>query len=145
MITVEEIERLGREEIPFVNILGLVVEQVADGQAQVRAPFNSSFLRPGGTIAGPVLMGLADFAMFAALLTRIGLEPQAVTTNLNINFVRRPEPGDLIATARIIKLGRRLAVGDIFTHVDGQEGLENCVAHATATYALPPDWSAAPA
>jgi len=143
-LTVAEIERLGREEIPFVDILGLVVEQAADGQARVRAPFNRAFLRPGATIAGPVLMGLADFAMYAALLTKIGLKPEAVTTNLNINFLRRPEPKDLIASARIIKLGRRLAVGDIFTHVDGTTGEENCVAHATATYALPPDWGSKP-
>jgi len=120
------------------------VEQAADGQARVRAPFNSAFLRPGATIAGPVLMGLADFAMYAALLTKIGLQPEAVTTNLNINFLRRPEAKDLIASARIIKLGRRLAVGDIFMHVDGTTGDENCVAHATATYALPPDWESQP-
>lgn len=135
MITISEIEQLGRDEIPFVEILGLRVEQAENGIAQVRAPYDTRFLRPGATISGPVMMGLADFAIFAALLSRIGLQPQAVTTNLNINFLRRPEPKDLVATARILKLGRRLAVGDIFIRVDGRD---DTVAHATASYALPP-------
>jgi len=136
MVTITEIERLGREEIPFVEILGLRVEHAEEGVAKVRAPYDSKFLRPGGTIAGPVIMGLADFAIFAALLSRVGLQPQAVTTSLNINFLSRPHPKDLIATARILKSGRRLAVGDIFVHADGET---EPVAHATATYALPPE------
>lgn len=135
MIKVSEIERLGRNEIPFVEILGLRVEHANDGVAVVRAPYDKKFLRPGGTIAGPVIMGLVDFAIYAALLSRIGLQPQAVTTNLNINFLSRPQPRDLIATAQILKCGRRLAVGDIFVRVDGEQ---DPVAHATATYALPP-------
>ncbi len=135
MITIAQIEQLGQNEIPFVEILGLRVEHAADGMATVRAPYDSKFLRPGGTISGPVIMGLADFAIYAAVLSQVGLQSQAVTTNLNINFLRRPRPKDLVATARILKCGRRLAVGDIFIRVDGED---DPVAHATATYALPP-------
>jgi len=106
-ISIEEFEALGQREIPFVELLGYRVDQLDDGSASVRAPYDDRFLRPGGTISGPVLMGLADYAAYAAILSRIGNVPLAVTTNLNINFLRRPVPGDVIAMARVIKLGRQ--------------------------------------
>jgi uncharacterized protein (TIGR00369 family) len=82
------------------------------------------------------MMGLADYAVYAAVLSCIGIVELAVTTNLNINFLHRPEPGDLLAYARIIKLGKRLAVGEVEMYVEGEEEL---VAHVTATYSIPPD------
>ena len=80
-------------------------------------------------------MGLADYALFVAILTKIGLVELAVTTNFNINFLQRPEPGDLLAVASVIKIGKRLAVGEIEVYLDGEE---NMIAHATSTYSIPP-------
>jgi uncharacterized protein (TIGR00369 family) len=91
-------------------------------------------LRPGGTISGPAMFALADVAMYAAVLAMIGPRPLAVTTNLNINFLRRPKPGDMLADATILKIGRRLAVGEVSLRSDGEDEL---VAHATSTYSLP--------
>jgi uncharacterized protein (TIGR00369 family) len=108
----------------------------ADGKT-VRARFttNESQLRPGGTISGPTMMGLADTVMYALVLSAIGKVPLAVTTNLSINFLRKPQPGDLIAEARMLKLGKALAVGDVVIRSDGSE---DAVAHAVVTYSIPP-------
>ena len=80
------------------------------------------------------MMELADFAMYVALLASIGWVPLAVTTNLNINFLRKPTQHDLLAVVRLIKLGKRLAVGDICIKSEGEK---EPVAHATATYSIP--------
>lgn len=124
-----------RERVPIVGRLGLRVEEVGRGTVRARAPFDEDFLRPGGTISGPVLMAIADFAMYAAVLSRIGRVELAVTTNLNINFLRRPHPGDVIAEAKLLKLGKRLAVGEVALFIDGDEEM---VAHVTSTYSIPP-------
>ena len=81
------------------------------------------------------MMALADFAMYVAVLAAIGPVPLAVTTNLNINFLRRPAPRDLLAEARLMKLGKRLAVGEVTIRSDGED---EPVAHATSTYSIPP-------
>ncbi len=135
MITIQELESLTREMLPFAGDYGFKVEHLGEGKATVRAPYAESFLRPGGTISGPVMMGLADYALYAAILSRIGRVEQAVTTNLNANFLRRPAPGDLLAEASVIKLGKRLAVGEVELYVDGDEEM---VAHVTSTYSIPP-------
>ena len=80
------------------------------------------------------MMSLADFAMYVAVLSAIGWVPLAVTTNLTINFLRKPAPRDLIAEARLIKLGKRLAVGEVAIRSDGEDDL---VAHVTSTYSIP--------
>ncbi|RLA36310.1 MAG: PaaI family thioesterase [Gammaproteobacteria bacterium] len=116
--------------------LGSRVEQLGDGTVRVRLPFHEDFLRPGGTVQGPVLMGLADLALYAIVLSLIGPVELAVTTNLNCNFLRRPLPGDIIAEGRILKLGKRLAVGEVSLYSDGDPEM---VAHVTATYSIPPD------
>ena len=135
-ITIQEIELLTQESLPFAVDYGFRVDSVGSGTATVRAPYQESFLRPGGTISGPVIMGLADYALFVAILTKIGLVELAVTTNLNINFLRRPDPGDLLAVANVIKIGKRLAVGQIEVYLDGEESM---IAHATSTYSIPPN------
>jgi uncharacterized protein (TIGR00369 family) len=135
MITIQELESLTREMLPFAGDYGFKVEHLGDGKATVRVPYAESILRPGGTISGPVMMGLADYALYAAILSRIGRVEQAVTTNLNANFLRLPAPGDLLAEASVIKLGKRLAVGEIELYVDGDEEM---VAHVTSTYSIPP-------
>ncbi|MBW8055253.1 MAG: PaaI family thioesterase [Acidiferrobacterales bacterium] len=134
-ISIEEFENIARERVPFMGQLGVQVEQLEKGMARVRIPFRDDFIRPGGTIAGPVLMGLADLAMYGAVLTLIGRVELAVTTNFNINFLRRPRPGDIIAEARILKLGKRLVVGEVGLFRDGDEEM---VAHVTSTYSIPP-------
>ena len=134
-ITAEELELICRERVPIVGRLGLRVEAVGPGTVRARAPFDEDFLRPGGTISGPVLMAIADFAMYAAVLSRIGRVELVVTTNLNINFLRRPHPGDVIAEAKLLKLGKRLAVGEVALFIEGDEEM---VAHVTSTYSIPP-------
>ena len=111
------------------------VEQVDDMTAEVRLPYHDMHLRPGGTISGPALMMLADTAVYVALLGMIGPVALAVTTSLNINFLRKPAPADVIAKARLIKLGKNLAVGEVSIYTDGSETM---VAHATVTYSIPP-------
>ena len=135
LISIEELERLTRDKLPFARLSKFRTEELKSGQAIVRAPYSNEFLRPGGTISGPIMMGLADFAMYAAVLTRVGVVELALTTNLNINFLHRPKPGDLLAKARLIKLGKRLAMGEVEVYVDGHEEM---VAHVTSTYSLPP-------
>jgi uncharacterized protein (TIGR00369 family) len=98
-------------------------------------PFTEENLRPGGTVSGPALMALADSAMYYLLLSKLGPVALAVTTNLSINFLRRPPAADVIATARMLKLGAKLAVGEV--HMRTAEG-GALVAQASVTYALPP-------
>ena len=112
-----------------------VIEDAWHCGCRVRRKFRDSSLRPGGTISGPTMMGLTDFAMYVAILASIGPVPLAVTTNLNINFLRKPLQRDLIAEARLIKLGKRLAVGEVQIYCDGEDEM---VAHATSTYSIPP-------
>lgn len=94
-------------------------------------------LRPGGTVSGPAMMGLADVTLYAALLSKIGLVPLAVTTNLNINFLRKPVAHQPIwARATMLKVGRTMGVGEVFVY---SEGAEEPVAHSTMTYSIPPN------
>ena len=136
LISIEEFERIARERVPFVGQLRVQVERLEEAIARMRVPSRDDFIRPGGTIAGPVLMTLADLAMYGAVLSLIGPVELAVTTNFNINFLRRPQPGDMVAEARILKLGKRLAVGEVGLFRDGDDEL---VAHVTSTYSLPPE------
>lgn len=115
---------------------GLSIEKVWHGGCRVKLGFNEKTLRPGGTISGPTMMMLTDVTMYVAILASIGWEPLAVTTSLNINFLRKPAPGKaLIAECRLIKLGKRLAVGDVEIKSEGETEM---VAHATSTYSIPP-------
>lgn len=134
-ITIEVFNRVLDESAPFQKVYGFVTEEIGYGTARVRLPADEAHVRPGGTLSGPAQMALADFAMYAALLGAIGEVPLAVTTSLNINFLQRPRPGDLTAVCRLIKLGKRLAVGDVMVH---SLGLTAPVSHATATYSIPP-------
>ena len=133
-LTVAEIAEFLDAEFPQARGM-FVVEEVGPMRARVRMPVDESHLRAGDTISGPTMFWLADFAFYVAVLASIGREAQAVTTNININFMRRPSLNDLVGEVRILKLGRRLAVGDVTLF---SEGVRAPVAHATATYALPP-------
>ncbi|MGE5277436.1 MAG: PaaI family thioesterase [Acidobacteriota bacterium] len=112
-----------------------VVEDVGEMTARVRLRATSRNLRPGGTLSGASLMALADLAIYAALLGEIGLVPLAVTTSLTINFLRKPPLADVLAEARLLKVGKSLAFGEI---VLASEGDPRPVAHATSTYSIPP-------
>ena len=132
----KELEARLTAEFPemFSPDSGYAIEDLWYGGTIVRRHYHPRSLRPGGTVSGPSIMALADFTMYVAVLSAIGWVPLAVTANFNINFLRKPAPGDLLAEARLIKLGKRLAVGDIAIRADGDDKL---VAHATATYSLP--------
>ncbi|MDQ3032900.1 MAG: PaaI family thioesterase [Myxococcota bacterium] len=134
-ISAREFETLIRETIPLTQVLPFRVEALGWGTARVRMLFHDAQLRAGGTINGPALMTLADTALYAAVLTRIGMQPLAVTADLSIHFLRKPAPRDLVASATILRFGRRLAVGAI--SIESADG-GPLVAHATASYALPP-------
>ena len=103
---------------------------------RLRQAVDDGSLRPGGSVSGPVMMALADWAAYAAILAEIGIVPLAVTTSFNINFLRRPPPhAALLADARLLKLGARLAVVEV--DLRSEDGAER-VAHAVATYSIPP-------
>ncbi|MEL7542447.1 MAG: PaaI family thioesterase [Pseudomonadota bacterium] len=115
-----------------------IIENVRPHGARVRMTYDARMLRPGGTISGPAMFTLADISMYVAILANIGRVPLAVTTSATINFLRRPLPRDMIAEVDLIKLGRRLAVGDVRMYSADDARM---VAQANATYSLPPDWA----
>lgn len=112
----------------------VAIEEVGPTQARCRWRYQADHLRPGGTVSGPTLMTLADTAMYVLVLAAIGPALLAVTSSLTIHFLRKPAPADLVATARLLKLGARLAVGAV-TICSGDDPAP--VAHATVSYALP--------
>ncbi|HEY1127917.1 MAG TPA: PaaI family thioesterase [Roseateles sp.] len=106
-----------------------------DGSVVVAHPVGERELRPGGTVSGPVMMTLADVALYIAILARIGIVPLAVTTNLSINFLRKPRADRrVVARCRLLKLGKALAVGEVYIYSEGED---EPVAHATGTYSIP--------
>ncbi len=112
-----------------------VIESIDVEGVLLAHPIGASELRPGGTVSGPVMMGLADVALYVAILARIGIVPLTVTTQLSINFLRKPRADRrLLARCRLMKLGRSLAVGEVWIHSEGED---EPVAHATGTYAIP--------
>ena len=132
----DEIAKLLHEVFPqgFYPGCGLTIERVEYADVRVRRHFQEDSIRPGGTISGATMMELADFAMYVAVFSAVGPQPLAVTTNLNINFLRKPGKGDLIADARLMKIGKRLAVGEVTICSDGAAEV---MAHVTATYSIP--------
>ncbi len=112
-----------------------IIESVGDRMATVRHPVGQAELRPGGTVSGPVMMTVADVALYVAILGEIGIVPLAVTTSLNVNFMRKPASDrDIIGVCKLLKLGRTLAVGEVAIY---SEGIDEPVAHAVGTYAIP--------
>ncbi|HEY1075591.1 MAG TPA: PaaI family thioesterase [Fontimonas sp.] len=128
-----EVETLIRGGL--VSAVGIVVEAVAPGMARVRMPYRDSMIRPGNVLSGPSMFAAADLAMYALVLSHLGPLLMAVTSNLNINFLNKAKPGDLIAEARLLKLGRRLVVMEVSLYSSADPAL--CVAHVTGSYALP--------
>ena len=135
-MSVAELETFLHREFPQAFSTGDIAIESADGSSSLlRQTYNERMLRPGGTVSGPTLMALADFAMYVVLLSAIGPVGLAVTTNLNINFLRKGQPGQhVLAAARLLKLGKRLAVGEV-TLLSGTS--PDPIAHVTSTYSIP--------
>ena len=131
----EEIEAFLARHFEFASRFGAQITHIEAGALEVRLPFREAFLRPGGTISGPTQMTLVDTAFFYLILAHLGDKALAVTTSLSMNFLRRPAAGAVVARARLLKLGRRLAVGDVTIT---SEGDPRPVSHAQVTYAIPP-------
>lgn len=114
-----------------------VVESVGERGATVSHRVGPAELRPGGTVSGPVLMGVADVALYVAILGEIGIVPLAVTTDLTIHFLRKPSAERrIIGVCQLIKVGRTLAIGEVTLY---SEGLDDPVAHVVGSYSIPPD------
>lgn len=112
-----------------------IVEDVGKGTSVIRHNITEAELRPGGTVSGPVLMFVADVALYVAIFGEIGIVPMAVTTNININFLRKPSASAaIIGKCKLIKMGKSLAVGEVTMF---SEGDPEPVAHAVGTYSIP--------
>lgn len=135
-VSVAEMNQILQEDLSFMGNLGARFEEMTDGYVVARLPYSDLLLRPGGTINGPAMMGLADAVLYAVVLSRIGMVKLAVTTSLTANFLRRPKPGDLMAVGKLIKCGQRLAYGEVLLHIDGRD--DDPVCHVTGTYSIPP-------
>ena len=136
-LDISRVEALIDARFPQIHAGGRVfsIEAVGERSASVRMRHHERMLRPGGTVSGAAMFGLADFSVYVAIIATLGEAGiDAVTTNLNINFLSKPEPRDMTASVDLIRLGRRLAVGEARLYSDGQADM---VAHAIATYALP--------
>lgn len=138
VLTVAEVNALIASVFPQLNEGSRNYEavEVFPGGCTVRLNAGEQHLRPGGTVSGPTMFGLADVAFYFALMSRIGLQALAVTTNVSIDFLRKPMPdADLLGEARLLKIGRQLAAGDVLIRSEGQEEV---VARAGLTFSIPP-------
>lgn len=133
-ITMGQFEELLRTTTPLMTVWPIQLLTLGWGKCRMRLSFHDNQVRPGGTLSGPTMMTLADTALYAVVLSRIGLQPLAVTSDLSFRFLRKPEQRALIADAEILRLGRKLAVGEVRIYSEGSDKL---VAHATGTYAIP--------
>ena len=129
----EEVAAFIRAEFPQTKC---VVLEVGARGATVTHAVGPDELRPGGSVSGPVLMGVADVALYVAILGEIGIVPLAVTTSLTINFMRKPSADkNIVAVCKLMKVGRSLAVGEVSLY---SEGSDDVVAHVVGTYSIPP-------
>jgi uncharacterized protein (TIGR00369 family) len=135
-MTRHEIEAFLDREFPQIHHGGRTysVEAVGPLSATMRMAYHERHIRPGGSLSGPSIMALADLALYVAILAQIGPVALAVTTNLSFNFLRKPAQRDLIAECRLLKLGKRLAVGEVFLRSEGETEI---ACHATGTYSIP--------
>ena len=134
-MTREDLEQFIKEVFPQVAD-DFTVDHVAPMEITMRLNVGERHLRPGGTVSGPSMFGLADVAIYLAIMAMIGPKALAVTTNASFDFMRKPAAGvDLIAKCRLLKLGRVLAVGDVLLY---SEGMAEPVARASMTYSIPP-------
>jgi len=136
-LDIARLEALIDDRFPQIHSGGRIftVEEIGERSARVRMRHHERMLRPGGTVSGSTMFSLADFSVYVAIIATLGEAGiDAVTTNLNMNFLTKPEARDMVASVSLIRLGRRLAVGEARLYSDGAPDM---VAHAIATYALP--------
>jgi uncharacterized protein (TIGR00369 family) len=134
-ITAAAFRALAFEGVPYAGQLGCRIEHFRAGHVILRMPYQELLRRPGDTICGPALMTLADVTLYGVVLSMIGEIALAVTTDMTIHFLRRPALSDVLATGRLLKLGRRLAVGEVLMHSDDDT---EPICHVVGTYAIPP-------
>jgi uncharacterized protein (TIGR00369 family) len=136
VMSLEDLRAFLDAEFPQIHFGGRSyhLEAIGPFSARLRMDYHERHLRPGGTISGPAMMALADLALYAAILGQLGPVALAVTTNLSFNFLRKPAQRALIAECRLLKLGKRLAVGEVSMVSEGDSAL---VCHATGTYSIP--------
>jgi uncharacterized protein (TIGR00369 family) len=135
VMTISEMQVFLEEVFPQISG-EFTIEQMDGRFTRMRLNVGERHLRPGGTVSGPAMFGLADVTAYVATMAPVGREALAVTTNCSLDFMRKPEAGvDIIATGELLKLGRSLAVVDVRLCSEGQEDL---VARATMTYSIPP-------
>jgi uncharacterized protein (TIGR00369 family) len=132
-MTIADIEALMDQHFPDSRRLWKITA-LAEREATLRMAFRPDLVRAGGTISGPAMMALADTAAYFVTLAHTGPLPHMATANLDIHFLSRPKPVDIIATAKLLRLGRRLAISIVEIRSDGSDEV---VAHSTVTYALP--------
>ncbi|NKB57559.1 MAG: hotdog fold thioesterase [Alphaproteobacteria bacterium] len=136
LATLAEFEEFCAGAADFLQVYDFQAERIEYGEATVRLPYDRKHVRPGETMSGPSMMALGDYALWVAVVGAYGvMAKMAVTTGLNVNFLRAAGLNDLICEARVLKPGKRLAVGEGTVYAEGVEGP---VAHVTATYSIPP-------
>lgn len=133
-LTPREFTRITHQTTPIAALFGFRAERLGGGTCTVRVPFRAEFTRDGGTVAGPILMAVADYALYGAVMSVVSNGDKAVTASLNTVFLRRPTPRDVIGEARLLRCGKRLAYGEVLLY---SEGDAKPVAHVTATYSIP--------
>ncbi len=121
MSEIARLQAVIHKGVPLAAAWGIELLEARCGTARLRLPHRAELLRPGNTVSGPALMGLADVAMWAALLSTTRGQDNSVTSSMNVNFLSAAGPGPLIAQARIVKAGRRMLYGDILIFSEGSE------------------------
>lgn len=128
-----EIQAIVHAGVPLADAWGIEVLAAADGTALVRLPFRANLLRPGNTVSGPALMGLADVAMWAALLGVTAGRDESVTSTMTVNFLRALPPGPVLAAARILKRGKRMVFGEVLLRA---EASDEVAVHVTTSWVV---------
>ena len=128
-----EIQAIVHAGVPIAGAWGVEVLEAAGGRAAVRLPFRPDLLRPGGTVSGPALMGLADVAMWAALLGVTGGRDESVTSTMTVTFLRPFAPGRVLGEARLLKRGKRMVFGEVLLRA---ESAAEVSAHVTTSWAV---------
>lgn len=134
-VTVADIERFAAAELPFCAAFGISCESLGDGEATARFRYDPKFIRPPDFVCGPVMMALADAALYFAIFTRLGIVPLALTNELTTSFLRPARGTDLLGRARLLKVGRRVATGTVDIAAAGDP--TRSIAHSLGSYILP--------
>ncbi len=136
IVSLEEVNSFFNEAFKGEGTKPVLIE-LDEGFARAKLAYNEKYLRPGNVISGPTQMSLADTVTYAAIFTRIGITPMTVTSSLNMSFLRPCKAEDVIAICRLMKIGRKLAVGDVTIGGASQIDAGKPASHAVVTYAIP--------